>query len=89
MMEMVDYWKMLDTEIENTPMPDEYKDMKVQVLCRDCHKVRPHCIETHKVRSYCVETHKVRPHCVKTHKVRPHCVETVIRCDPIVSRLIM
>ena len=41
-MEMKDCWKMLDEEIENTPMPDEYKDKKVQVLCRDCHKVKYH-----------------------------------------------
>lgn len=33
------YWKQLDTEIANTPMPDEYKNFSVYILCRDCHKV--------------------------------------------------
>ena len=33
------FWRQLDTEIANTPMPEEYRDKKVGVLCRDCHKV--------------------------------------------------
>ena len=36
---MDDVWKQLDEEVENTPMPEEYKDFYVFVLCRDCHKV--------------------------------------------------
>lgn len=30
-------WEFLDNEIENTPMPEEYENMKVDILCRDCH----------------------------------------------------
>ena len=28
--------KQLDNEIENTPMPEEYRDKKVKILCNDC-----------------------------------------------------
>ena len=28
----------MDTEIANTPMPDEYKDKMVTLLCNDCNK---------------------------------------------------
>ncbi|KAJ8305531.1 hypothetical protein KUTeg_016076 [Tegillarca granosa] len=38
MVDMSEVWKQLDEEIATTPMPDEYKDFKVQILCRDCHK---------------------------------------------------
>jgi len=37
---MVDIdWQSLDAEIAATPMPEEYRDMKVAILCRDCHQV--------------------------------------------------
>ena len=39
MFDMSSVWSKLDQEIERTPMPDEYKDTKLWVLCRDCHKV--------------------------------------------------
>lgn len=29
--------KYIDLEIENTEMPDEYKDLMVEILCNDCH----------------------------------------------------
>ena len=29
----------MDVEVANTQMPDEYKDFKLQILCKDCHKV--------------------------------------------------
>ena len=29
-------WDQLDEEIVNTPMPEEYADKKVDVLCNDC-----------------------------------------------------
>lgn len=29
-------YKMLETEVALTPMPDEYKDLKVKILCNDC-----------------------------------------------------
>lgn len=28
--------RQLDNEIENTPMPDEFRDKKVKILCNDC-----------------------------------------------------
>ncbi|XP_045159794.1 RING finger and CHY zinc finger domain-containing protein 1-like [Mercenaria mercenaria] len=31
-------WEMLDNEIANTPMPEEYRNFYVYVLCKDCHK---------------------------------------------------
>ena len=33
-----EYNKLLDTEISQTPMPQDYKDTKVTILCNDCHK---------------------------------------------------
>ncbi|KAH3694092.1 hypothetical protein DPMN_081531 [Dreissena polymorpha] len=39
-------WKILDQEVANTPMPDEYKDYHVTILCRDCHQVRSLYIES-------------------------------------------
>nr|CAB3265498.1 RING finger and CHY zinc finger domain-containing protein 1 [Phallusia mammillata] len=36
---MKEQWKMLDTEIEHTPMPEEYSNIKQWILCKDCHKV--------------------------------------------------
>jgi len=37
---MTNYWAELDEEIASTPMPVEYRDQKVWILCKDCHKVR-------------------------------------------------
>ncbi|XP_015748077.1 PREDICTED: RING finger and CHY zinc finger domain-containing protein 1-like [Acropora digitifera] len=31
-------WRMLDNEISMTPMPEEYNNFYVKILCRDCHK---------------------------------------------------
>jgi len=33
-------WRYLDEEIASTPMPHEYRNYMVSILCRDCHKVR-------------------------------------------------
>ena len=41
MVQLSDVWKQLDEEIANTPMPDEYKNSHLEILCRDCHKVNP------------------------------------------------
>ncbi|XP_046388955.1 RING finger and CHY zinc finger domain-containing protein 1-like isoform X1 [Ischnura elegans] len=38
MLDMTQLWKYLDDEIEMTPMPDEYKNYTVDILCKDCHK---------------------------------------------------
>jgi RING finger/CHY zinc finger protein 1 len=35
---MTETWQRLDHEVATTPMPSEYKDFKVQILCKDCHK---------------------------------------------------
>ncbi|ELU11950.1 hypothetical protein CAPTEDRAFT_144246 [Capitella teleta] len=37
MLPMQKAWESMDHEIEGTPMPDEYKDFHVQILCKDCH----------------------------------------------------
>jgi len=36
-------WQRLDEEIADTPMPDEYRNINVDILCKDCHKVFMHC----------------------------------------------
>ncbi|XP_033738055.1 RING finger and CHY zinc finger domain-containing protein 1-like [Pecten maximus] len=38
MVKMDNVWEHIDEEILHTPMPEEYKDYIVQILCRDCHK---------------------------------------------------
>eukprot|EP00118_Oscarella_pearsei_P009357 m.53842 g.53842 ORF g.53842 m.53842 type:complete len:60 (+) comp34282_c0_seq17:739-918(+) len=37
--DMTHVWERLDDEIAQTPMPEEYKDTKMKVLCKDCNKV--------------------------------------------------
>lgn len=36
--DMTEYYTMIDNEIQNTPMPDEYKDTLINILCNDCLK---------------------------------------------------
>ncbi|XP_050403643.1 RING finger and CHY zinc finger domain-containing protein 1 [Patella vulgata] len=38
LVDMSDVWESLDGELANTQMPDEYKDVILDILCRDCHK---------------------------------------------------
>lgn len=40
MVNMKPVWEKLDEEVAATAMPTEYADLKVDILCRDCHKVR-------------------------------------------------
>jgi len=37
--DMTNQWQFLDEEVAAAQMPDEYRDLTVWVLCRDCHKV--------------------------------------------------
>lgn len=39
LLDMTDLWKYLDAEVSLTPMPEEYKDYKADILCKDCHEV--------------------------------------------------
>lgn len=32
-------WEYLDSEVAATPMPKEYENYIVDILCKDCHKV--------------------------------------------------
>ncbi|XP_053673196.1 RING finger and CHY zinc finger domain-containing protein 1 [Anopheles nili] len=38
MMDMNQLWEYLDTEVAATPMPKEYANYFVDILCKDCHK---------------------------------------------------
>ncbi|XP_065827708.1 RING finger and CHY zinc finger domain-containing protein 1-like [Oscarella lobularis] len=38
LVDMENHWRHLDEEISRTPMPDEYKDVKMKVLCKECNK---------------------------------------------------
>ena len=38
MIDMKDQWEHMDMLVEQTTMPDKYKEWKVKVLCSDCHK---------------------------------------------------
>lgn len=35
-LDMTSYWKELDDEVAQTPMPPEYQNMTVEILCNDC-----------------------------------------------------
>ncbi|XP_078532170.1 RING finger and CHY zinc finger domain-containing protein 1 [Lissotriton helveticus] len=35
-LDMTSYWKELDDEVAQTPMPTEYQNMTVEILCNDC-----------------------------------------------------
>ncbi|XP_019866508.1 RING finger and CHY zinc finger domain-containing protein 1 [Aethina tumida] len=37
-MDMTELWKYLDNEIANTPMPSDYFNLMVEILCKDCHQ---------------------------------------------------
>ncbi|GAB0095308.1 RING finger and CHY zinc finger domain-containing protein 1 [Sergentomyia squamirostris] len=38
MIDMSNLWEYLDQEVENSPMPKEYENYMVDILCKDCHK---------------------------------------------------
>ncbi|XP_068758016.1 RING finger and CHY zinc finger domain-containing protein 1-like [Montipora capricornis] len=38
MVDMRCAWRILDNEISRTPMPEEYNNFYVKILCRDCNK---------------------------------------------------
>lgn len=40
LLDMTDLWRFLDMEVSSTPMPEEYRDYKVDILCKDCHEVK-------------------------------------------------
>ncbi|XP_053439869.1 RING finger and CHY zinc finger domain-containing protein 1 isoform X2 [Nycticebus coucang] len=35
-LDMTRYWRQLDDEVAQTPMPSEYQNMTVDILCNDC-----------------------------------------------------
>ncbi|EDL05283.1 ring finger and CHY zinc finger domain containing 1, isoform CRA_b [Mus musculus] len=35
-LDMTRYWRQLDTEVAQTPMPSEYQNVTVDILCNDC-----------------------------------------------------
>lgn len=39
MLDMKQLWNYLDNEIQVTPMPKEYENFFVDILCKDCHLV--------------------------------------------------
>ena len=70
--DMKGVWSQLDKEVENTPMPEEYKEFYVYVLCKDCHKVGLHfclvlcCLSVllaHLLLSFCDQSLSVIHHC--------------------------
>lgn len=38
MMDLTNFNQIMEDEVSHTPMPDEYKDFKVNILCNQCHK---------------------------------------------------
>ncbi|XP_026465410.1 RING finger and CHY zinc finger domain-containing protein 1-like [Ctenocephalides felis] len=38
MLDMKQLWSYLDNEVQMTPMPPEYENVKTDILCKDCHK---------------------------------------------------
>jgi RING finger and CHY zinc finger domain-containing protein 1 len=42
MLDMKELWNYLDNEISVTPMPKEYENFFVDILCKDCHEASLH-----------------------------------------------
>ena len=40
MLDMKEVWQNVDEEVSQCPMPEEYRDYYVQILCKDCHEAR-------------------------------------------------
>lgn len=38
MVDMQDQWRQMDEIVAMTPMPHEYRDFVVDILCADCHE---------------------------------------------------
>ena len=38
MVDMQEHWRQMDEMIAATPMPQEYRDFAVEILCADCHE---------------------------------------------------
>jgi len=38
MIDMKEQWNMMDQMVEQTEMPESYKDWEVEILCSDCHE---------------------------------------------------
>ncbi|KAL8570633.1 hypothetical protein ACOMHN_039070 [Nucella lapillus] len=38
MIDMEDVWKEVDDEVQSVDMPEEYRDIEVDIICRDCHQ---------------------------------------------------
>lgn len=38
MLDMSDIWQNVDEEVSQCPMPEEYQNYYVQILCKDCHE---------------------------------------------------
>eukprot|EP00795_Rhopilema_esculentum_P004610 gene4610-20883_t len=60
-------WKRLDEIVGATPLDDKYKDIKMKILCRDCHKVcrvrvflDSFILHSVKSRSFCIQSRVVR-----------------------------
>lgn len=43
MVDMRDQWRHMDEMVAMTPMPQEYRDFRVEILCADCHE-RSSCV---------------------------------------------
>lgn len=81
MVNMNEVWQNLDEEIAHCPMPEEYKDYHVQILCKDCHKVRLkyHSLATLNVGKFilCLNIHVLKYTCtsiVALHFFNTFCV---------------
>ena len=44
MVNMEKAWEEVDAERNQVQMPEEYRNMLVDIVCRDCHKVSFTCI---------------------------------------------
>jgi RING finger and CHY zinc finger domain-containing protein 1 len=72
MMDMNQLWEYLDTEVQATPMPKEYDNYVVDILCKDCHKVCVVCGVLSRIRTTTLGF--LQESAVKFHVVGLKCV---------------
>ncbi len=82
-MDMAPYWQHLDAEIAVTPMPQDYANWRVDILCNDCNK--PSRVQFHILALKCSHCRSYNTRRIKLEEnqavLDAHLTETAIQRD--------
>ena len=82
-MDMAPYWQHLDAEIAVTPMPQDYANWRVDILCNDCNK--PSRVQFHILGLKCSHCRSYNTRRIKLEEnqaiLDAHLTETAIQRD--------